>query len=93
MHLCFSLDVVCVICGGLKATHAKPSGALALTSLKENDCITGVIELNADADGPAPILTVFVDSGWRVLCYLVSAFQQECAISQGQLGIALQVAC
>jgi len=37
--------------------------ALAITTLKENHCISGVIEPNADADGLPPILTSFVDSG------------------------------
>jgi len=64
MHLCFSLDAVCTICGELKAPNVRPrSYALALTSLKANDCIPGVIEPNADADDLASFLNAFVDSG------------------------------
>jgi len=64
MHLCFPIDAVCTICGEPKATHdVKHSGKLDLTSFKDNDCISGVIEPNADADGLPPILNAFVDSG------------------------------
>jgi len=54
MHSCFLKDAVCTICRELKATHVRPKGALALTKLKENDCISDVIETNTD---------VFVASG------------------------------
>jgi len=53
-----------MICGELMAPHVRPRGyAPALTDLKKNDCISGVIESSADADDLAPILTAFVDSG------------------------------
>jgi len=64
MHLCFSLDAICTIFGELKAHNVIPrSYILALTSLKENDYISGVIEPNADADDLASVLSTFVDGG------------------------------
>jgi len=64
MHLCFPIEAVCTICGELKATHnVKPNGTLVLTSLKGNDCISGVIEPSADADDLASVLDAFIDGG------------------------------
>jgi len=64
MHLCFPLDAVCTICEEHKAHNVRPRGyALDVTSLKENDCTSGVIELNADAADLASALKAFVDDG------------------------------
>jgi len=57
MHSCFLLDAICTICGELKPPNIRPRDyALALTCLKENDCISSVIEPNSDADDLASVL-------------------------------------
>jgi len=62
MHLCSSLDAVCMICGELKAPHVRPRGYTpALTDIKAKGCT--VNDPNVDVDGFASILTAFVDSG------------------------------
>ena len=62
MHLCSSLDAVCMICGEFKAPHVRPRGYTpALTDIKAKGCT--VNDPNVDVDGFASILTAFVNSG------------------------------
>jgi len=91
MHLCFPINDVCTISGELKATHVKPSGALALTSLKENNCISGVLEPISDADDLASVLNAslmvenFLLLGFCLLTRMCLLASSDC--------YALQVAC